>query len=120
MLGPDDADSRPNLLVLQSSSYDLSKGQFFDAMTGNRAEAVSPQHLVRAGLVPALLLHTAYDHLTPIDEFRRFVDTMQSLENDFEYHVFENAGHFFRNDEASERADRMVDDFLRRRGFITR
>ncbi len=111
------ADSRPNALVIHSASYDLTKSSFFDAMTGGRQGTVSPQHLVRAGLVPALLLHGRYDHLAPLDEFQRFVDRMESVGNEFEFHLFD-VGHFFRNDAARTEVRRVTDAFLEAHGFL--
>ena len=109
--------ARPNAIILQSSSYDLTKGPFFDTMTDGSSEAVSLQHQVGPDLVPALLLHSTGDHLAPIGEFTRFVERMKELDNDFEHHIFEHTGHFFRNPSSRARAIELTDAFLVRRGF---
>ncbi len=117
IIGPEEPSPRPNALVIHSSSYNLTKGRFFEAMTGGRAEEVSLTHQVESGLVPAILFHGRYDHLAPLSEFEEFVDRMEELDNDFEYHLFE-VGHFFRDDEARKQVHDLTDTFLVRRGFI--
>ena len=64
-------------------------------MTGGRAEEVSLQHQVRAGLVPTILFHGSEDYLAPLPEFRAFEARMTEMGNDFEAHLFEGVGHFF-------------------------
>ena len=117
VIGPEEPSPRPNALVIHSSSYNLTKSRFFDAMTGGRAEEVSLTHRVEGGLVPTILFHGRYDHLAPLSEFEEFVARMEELDNDFEYHLFE-VGHFFRNDEARRQVHDLTDAFLVRRGFL--
>ena len=118
--GDSTPSSKPNALIIHSSSYNLTKGSFFYAMTDGDPEAVSLYHQVRTDLVPAILFHGSDDHLATIDEFREFVGRMESLDNDFEYHIFEDVGHFFRNEDARSRVIRLTDEFLAKRGFLDR
>ena len=117
IIGPSEPSPRPNALVIHSSSYNLTKSRFFDAMTGGRAEEVSLIHQVYSGLVPTILFHGRYDHLAPLGEFQEFVDRMKTLDNDFEHHLFD-VGHFFRNAEARTKVHELTNDFLARRGFL--
>ncbi len=109
--------SIPNALILHSSSYNTTKGRFFDAMTDNRAQDVSLFHNAKSGLVPTIAFHGRYDHLAPLSEFTEFTDRMEALENDFEYHVFD-VGHFFRNEQARQQVYDLTHNFLAKRGFL--
>ncbi|MEM9529995.1 MAG: alpha/beta hydrolase [Pseudomonadota bacterium] len=114
---PEGSIYRPDALILHSSTYDTTKGGFFSAMTQGRPQSASLTHQVEAGLVPALLLHGKYDHLAPEAEFLGFVERMQALGNDFEYHLFE-VGHFFRNAGVRAQVATITDRFLKERGFL--
>lgn len=107
----------PNALIMHSSSYNLTKSSFFEAMTGGKAKSVSLYHQLKPGLVPSIFFHGVHDHLAPISEFEEFIGKMQSLDNDFEHHIFQNTGHFFRNPQSREEVKRLTEAFLSKRGF---
>ncbi|MEM7704067.1 MAG: alpha/beta hydrolase [Pseudomonadota bacterium] len=114
---PSEADSRPNALILHSSTYNTGKSSFFEAMTDGQAKKVSLFHNVQSGLVPAILFHGKYDYLAPETEFLEFVGRMEELNNPFGHHLFE-VGHFFRNDEARKRVDDLTLRFLTQNGML--
>ncbi|NQX93731.1 MAG: alpha/beta hydrolase, partial [Erythrobacter sp.] len=112
------AETRPNALVVQSSSYDLTKSSFFGPMTQGRPKEFSLTHAVRSTLIPSLFIHGRRDTLAPLREFQEFTASMAETQSDFEYHVF-NTGHFFRDAQVDVAVAETVRDFLTRRGFLS-
>lgn len=109
---------KPNALILKSASYSVKE---FTGMNGGNGELISPLYQVKSGLVPTLMFHGTNDHIVPFKEFQSFVDKMKKLENDFTYHSFEGAGHFFiMNKRYNEIASKMTEEFLISHGFITK
>jgi hypothetical protein len=51
-------------------------------------------------------------------EFTEFRDKMESLNNDFEYKIFQDVGHFFNDPKASEEVRELTDQFLQKLGYI--
>jgi len=111
------SNSKPNALIAHSASYDLSKNKWFSSMTNHDPESVSSQHQVRPYEIPTILFHSKYDHLAPLKEFMSFVNEMESVGNEFDYHLFET-GHFFSNKEAKDRVKQLTDEFLEASGFF--
>ncbi|UII81343.1 alpha/beta hydrolase [Flagellimonas sp. CMM7] len=111
--------SVPNLVITQSSSYDLTKGDgWFDGVSKGQAKAISLVQNVKSGLPPFLSFHTTEDYLAPIYEFFQFKAAMEGYKNDFQFQIFEKGGHFFRDKEAREKVKELTDEFLVARGFL--
>ena len=111
------SSSQPNALIVHSASYNLTKNPWFEEVTYGKPKSVSPFHQAKPNMIPTILFHGDQDHLAPIAEFNEFVSRLKELENDFEYHIFENVGHFFRNDQARKDVDRLTLKFLEKHGF---
>lgn len=111
--------SVPNLVITQSSSYDLTKGDgWFDGVSKGQAQTISLVQNVKSGLPPFLSFHTTEDYLAPIYEFFQFKGAMEGHQNDFQFQIFEKGGHFFRDKEAREKVKELTDEFLVARGFL--
>jgi acetyl esterase/lipase len=111
-------NSKPNAFIAHSASYDLTKGNFFKRQSDGNPESISNHHHVKKGLPPALFFHGTNDHLAPISEFTAFRDQMELYNNEFEYKIFQNVGHFFNNEKASEEVRELTDQFLQKQGYI--
>ncbi|WP_109301417.1 alpha/beta hydrolase [Aquimarina sp. AU474] len=115
-----DFSSIPNLVITQSSSYDLTKGDgWFDGVSRGHATSISLLQNVKTGLPPFLSFHTTEDYLAPIYEFFQFKTSMETHKNDFQFQVFEGVGHFFRDKNAREKLNVIRDKYLIARGYIT-
>ncbi len=112
------SDGRPNALIMQSSSYDLSKNDWFRTVSRGRPESVSLQHNVSAGLPPTLLIHGSRDHLAPLQEFTAFTDLIKATNPDTEVHLLSGVGHFFREGDASSQASALKEKFLHKLGYV--
>ena len=67
---------------------------------------------------PSIFFHGTDDHQAPIMEFTKFRDKMNALNNDFDYKIFDNVGHFFNNNEARKQVQELTDSFLKKLGYI--
>lgn len=114
-----DFSSKPNLVITQSSSYDLTKGDgWFEGVSRGQAMSISLLQNVTTGLPPFLSFHTTEDYLAPVSEFFQFKTTMETHKNDFQFQVFEGVGHFFRDKDAREKLHILIDEYLVDRGYI--
>ena len=111
-------NSKPNAFIAHSASYNTTKSNFFRRQSNGDSESISTFHNASKGLPPAIFFHGTDDHLAPISEFTEFRDKMQSLNNDFEYKIFQNVGHFFNDDKASQEVRELTDAFLKKLGYI--
>ncbi len=114
-----DFSSKPNLVITQSSSYDLTKGDWFDGVSRGQAMSISLLQNVKTGLPPFLSFHTTEDYLAPVSEFFQFKTVMEKHKNDFQFQIFEGVGHFFRDKDAREKLYLLRDEYLVARGYIT-
>ena len=111
-----DNNSKPNALILRAASYDLTR---FSNMNKNEGEIISPQSHVKADLAPTIMFHGTRDYVVPFKEFSAFKEKMETLNNNFEYHIFNGAGHFdLYNDDNYKIMTEKIDSFLVRNGFI--
>ncbi|WP_109098513.1 alpha/beta hydrolase [Aquimarina sp. AU58] len=114
-----DFSSKPNLVITQSSSYDLTKGDgWFDGVSRGQATSISLLQNVKTGLPPFLSFHTTEDYLAPVYEFFQFKAAMKAHKNDFQFQVFEGVGHFFRDKDAQEKLNNLRYEYLVARGYI--
>lgn len=111
-------NSVPNALVAHSASYNTTKSNFFKRQSKGNAESISTHHNVKKNMPPAIFFHGTNDHLAPISEFTEFRDKMTSFGNDFEYKIFKDVGHFFRDKKASQEVKELTDLFLQKLGYI--
>jgi acetyl esterase/lipase len=117
-LNEDGFNSKPNAFVAHSASYNTTKSSFFRRQSNGNAETISTFHNAKKGMPPAILFHGTNDHLAPINEFTEFRDKMEALNNDFDYKIFQNVGHFFGDSKASEEVRELTDQFLQKLGYI--
>ncbi len=110
--------SKPNLVITQSSSYDLTKDHWFDGVSNGNSKSISLTHNVTSGLPPFLSFHTTEDHLAPIYEFFQFQEVMIAYKNEIQFRVFDHVGHFFGDQKARETAEELTEKFLIEKGFI--
>lgn len=111
--------SKPNLVITQSASYDLTKADYFSGISRGQSESVSLLQNIQADLPPFLSFHTTEDYLAPVNRFYEFKAAMESYKNDFQFQVFDGVGHFFRDKETREKMNDLIDNFLEARGFLT-
>jgi acetyl esterase/lipase len=111
-------NSKPNALVVHSASYNTTKSSFFRRQSNGKPESISTFHNAKKRMPPAIFFHGTKDHLAPMPEFTEFRDKMESLNNDFEYKIFQDVGHFFNDPKASEEVRELTDQFLQKLGYI--
>ncbi len=111
-------NSRPNAFIAHSASYNTTKSNFFRRQSNGKPESISTFHNAKKGLPPSIFFHGTNDHLAPLSEFTEFRDKMESLGNDFDYKIFQNVGHFFGDQKASNEVRILTDQFLKKLGYI--
>ena len=111
-------NSKPNALVVHSASYDTTKSNFFKRKSNGKPESISTFHHIKKGMPPSIFFHGTDDHLAPIMEFTKFRDKMNALNNDFDYKIFDNVGHFFNNNGARKQVQELTDSVLKKLGYI--
>lgn len=108
-------ESKPNALILRAASYDLTR---FSNMNKNEGANISPLLHLDNKLVPTIMFHGTQDYVVPFKEFSAFKTKMEKLNNNFEYHIFNGAGHFdLYNDENYKIMMRKIDNFLLENNF---
>jgi acetyl esterase len=92
-----ETSSAPNALVLWFPALALEYDNWIPKLLGGRADRlkVSPDHYVRAGLPPTLILIGRLDTTTPVAGAEKFRQLMQAAGNRCDLHVYENVGHQF-------------------------
>ena len=115
---PSGYSSIPNAFIVHSATYNTTKSNFFSRQSAGKPESISTHHNVKKGLPPSISFHGTTDHLARIDEFTEYRDKMVSMDNDFEYKIFEGVGHFFNDPEASNEVRELTDDFLKKLNYI--
>ncbi len=111
--------SKPNLVITQSASYDLTKNDYFSGISGGQSESVSLLQNIKADLPPFLSFHATDDRIAPVYGFFKFKSAMELYKNDFQFKTFERTGHFFRAKETRREMNNLIDHFLKTRGFST-
>jgi acetyl esterase/lipase len=89
--------SAPNAFVLYYTCYDPTLDPWFVRQVESRFEPqfCSPNHNIRPGLPPSIVLHGTLDRNCPISTARLFYDEMVKAGNRCEFHPLEGAGHIF-------------------------
>ena len=105
--------ARPDALLLFSAVTDTTSEGYPAgvALFGGRERELSPQHHLRSGLPPMLLLHGAADAWVPVAGAERFTREAKSAGNWAELVVFAGRGHAFFNS-ADYRPGVRADDFF--------
>jgi len=128
----DDAESRPDALVLLSPAVDLERDSWFARLLGARGDVadVSPVRHVRPGLAPTLILQGDVDTETPLAGAEAFCAAMRAVQNVCELEVYAGYGHLFTpagqddrgqpapHPETVAAAAGRADRFLREQGFL--
>lgn len=92
-----DPAAQPAALLLLGSVLDTSANGFTGGRKPGSLDDISPQHHIRPGLPPTLVLHGTADKTVRVAQARKFAETMKAAGNDCELELFEGAGHGFFN-----------------------
>lgn len=113
----------PNILLINSGVFDLTA----DASTAwiskgltNKSfiQKISPQHLLRKGLPPMLIIHGTNDQSVNYTTARSFAESMKKTGNDIEFHTLEGAHHYIWYDRRfSVKVAEMRKAFLKKYGY---
>lgn len=92
-----ETSSAPDALVLWFPALALEYDNWIPKLLGGRTDRlkVSPDHYVRAGLPPTLILIGRLDTITPAAGAEKFQQLMRAAGNRCDLHVYEKVGHQF-------------------------
>ncbi len=120
--------SIPNAMILFNPVLDTTKNGYGFEKVSPRTTDVSPNHHIRPGAPPTLLLHGTNDKTVPYDNALTFVREMKKAGNKVVLFSVEGAGHgFFNPPIIRKTADRkhfpmtmyQVDLFLQELGYLS-
>lgn len=113
----------PNVLLVNSGVFDLSS----DASTAwiskgltdkSYVQKISPQHLLKKGLPPMLIVHGTNDQSVDYSTAKFFAEEMKKMGNDIEFHTVEGAHHYIWYDRRfSGKVAEMRKEFLKKYGY---
>ena len=113
----------PNLLLVNSGVYNL----YYDGSTDwiNRdlkdktfVKKISPQHLLRKGLPPTLIIHGTNDRSVDYATAKAFAEEMKKFDNPFEFETLEGAPHYIWYDRRfSGQVANFRKEFLKKYGY---
>ena len=91
--------SSPNLLLINSGVFNLKwdEGTAWiskNLTDKNFVQKISPQHLLRKGLPPMLIIHGTNDQSVDYLSTKLFADEMKKFGNNFEFQTLEGAHHY--------------------------
>lgn len=94
-----DFSASPDVLLVNAGVFDLTSDESTDWISKGLTDKsfvqkISPQHLLRKGLPPMLIIHGTKDQSVNYTSAKSFTDEMKSLGNDFEFHTLEGAHHY--------------------------
>jgi acetyl esterase/lipase len=132
---PDEKDlesAAPDAMILVSPAVDTANNDYYERLLLGRASAKdsSPDHLVRPGLPPTLILQGRTDTVTPTPGVAAYAKLMKEAGNRCELIIYEGVGHLFTpstepdddwpnpDPEVRAKAYAAADDFLESLGFI--
>ncbi|OGC76655.1 MAG: hypothetical protein A2Z27_03440 [candidate division Zixibacteria bacterium RBG_16_50_21] len=114
--------SAPNLMILSSACFDPALDSWFVQQVKKRLtpESCSPNHNIRPGLPPALVIHGSEDKMCPYWTAQLFTEKMQEAGNQCELVTLEGAEHFyFMQDNYRAQAGQATQEFLISAGYLT-
>ncbi len=89
----------PNILLINSGVFNLTSDggtAWISKPLADKSfvQKISPQHLLKKGLPPMLIVHGTNDQSVDYSSAKSFADEMKLLGNDFEFHTLEGAHHY--------------------------
>jgi acetyl esterase/lipase len=116
-------NASPNLLLVNSGVYNLYADRSTDWISRalkdkNIVKKISPQHLLRAGLPPMLIIHGTNDQSVGYAWAKAFTDEMKQFGNEFEFQSLEGAPHYIWYDRRfSGKVAGLRKEFLKKYGY---
>lgn len=113
----------PNLLLVNAGVYNLYYEENTDWISRalkdkNLVKKISPQHLLKTGLPPTLMIHGTNDRSVDYGSAKIFADEMRKLGNECEFHTLEGAPHYIWYDRRfSGKVADLRRAFLRKHGY---
>ncbi len=113
----------PNLLLVNAGVYSLYAEGSTDWISRGRKDKsvvkkISPQHLLRNGLPPMLIIHGTNDQSVDYTSAKAFADEMKHLSNEFEFQTLEGAPHYIWYDRRfSGKVASLRKEFLKKYGY---
>ena len=113
----------PNLLLVNSGVYNLYAEGSTDWISRDLKDKtyvkkISPQHLLRKGLPPILVIHGTNDRSVDYATAKAFAEAMKPLENPFEFETLEGAPHHIWYDRRfSGKVASFRKEFLKKYGY---
>lgn len=113
----------PNLLLVNSGVYSLYADGSTDWISKNLKDKtlvkkISPQHLLKKGIPPMLIIHGTNDQSVDYASAKTFVEEMKKLGNQFEFETLEGAPHYIWYDKRySGKVANFRKTFLRKYGY---
>ncbi|MBX0333945.1 alpha/beta hydrolase [Pontibacter sp. HSC-14F20] len=113
----------PNLLLVNAGVYDLlwDEGTNWISRALNNKSmvtSISPQHLLRKGLPPLLVIHGTNDQSVAYESAVSFAEQMKQLGNELVFETLEGAPHYIWYDRRfSGRVAGLRKEFLKKHGY---
>jgi acetyl esterase/lipase len=113
----------PNLVLVNSGVYNLYADGSTDWISRDLKDKtyvkkISPQHLLRKGLPPILVIHGTNDRSVDYATAKAFAEAMKPLDNPFEFETLEGAPHHIWYDRRfSGKVTSFRTEFLKKYGY---
>ncbi len=112
----------PNAMLVNAAAFDLTveNTSWISKNLSDKSlvKEISPNHLIKKGTPPLLLIHGTRDRNCPYPTAEKFRDEMVKAGNTLSFHPLEGAGHFFWTDPAwVQQIARWRHDFLTSLGY---
>ncbi len=113
----------PNLLLVNAGVYNLYAEGSTDWISRDLKDKtlvkkISPQHLLRKGLPPMLIIHGTNDRSVDYATAKIFAEEMKQLGNPFEFETLEDAPHYIWYDRRfSGKVASLRKEFLKKYGY---
>jgi acetyl esterase/lipase len=114
----------PNLLLVNAGVFNLYAEDATDWITRDLADKqlvkkISPQHLLKKGTPPMLIIHGTNDRSVDYSTAKAFVQEMEKLGNEVEFHTLEGAPHHIWFDRRfSGQVSAFRKAFLQKHGYL--
>ena len=111
----------PNALMVIAGVYDLTVDNTSWIRRAARSENlvldISPNHLMKSGFPPALIVHGSQDSNCPYPTAQYFASEMKALGNKIDFHTIDGGRHFIWFGEYSEEVGRIRGQYLETLSF---